>query len=161
MVPDASGKFIVFGTVSWGLGCAFPVFYGVYGEAGGPVLKAWLESQLPPEATLNVGETSGVEGASGERNSLTFTVSKSGTTARTVQVSYATRDGSAVAGSDYESTSGTLTFGPGETERTITVPVLGDGLAEGDETFSVVLSGAVDAAIGTAGTGLATIQDDD
>jgi secreted trypsin-like serine protease len=47
MVPDAQGQFIVFGTTSWGLGCAFPVFYGVYGEAGGPVLQPWLESQLP------------------------------------------------------------------------------------------------------------------
>ena len=47
MVPDASGKFIVFGTVSWGRGCAFPVFYGIYGEAGGPVLQPWLEAQLP------------------------------------------------------------------------------------------------------------------
>ena len=49
MVPDAQGRFIVFGTVSWGLGCAFPVFYGIYAEAAGPVLKPWLEAQLPPE----------------------------------------------------------------------------------------------------------------
>lgn len=47
MVPDATGQFIVFGTVSWGIGCAFPLFYGVYGEAGGEVLQPWLESQLP------------------------------------------------------------------------------------------------------------------
>ena len=48
MVPDAAGSWIVFGTVSWGIGCAFPAFYGVYGEAGGTVLQPWLESQLPP-----------------------------------------------------------------------------------------------------------------
>ncbi len=156
MVPDAQGQFIVFGTVSWGLGCALPLFYGVYGEAGGPVLKAWLESQLPPEASLSTGDTSGSESSS----TVAFTVTKAGTTGRTARVDYATSDGTAIAGSDYEATSGTLTFAPGETQKTIEVTVLGDSTPEADETFSIALSGAVDAAIGSA-TGLATIQNDD
>ena len=160
MVPDARGQFIVFGTVSWGIGCAYPAFYGVYGEAGGPVLKDWLESQLPPESSLSTGGASGAEGAAGSRSTLAFTVTKAGTTGKTVRVDYSTSDGTALAGSDYEATSGTLTFAPGETQKTIEVTVLGDGTPEADETFSIALSGAVDAAIGT-GTGLATIQNDD
>ncbi len=161
MVPDAAGRFIVFGTVSWGLGCGFPVFYGVYGEAGGPVLKTWLEGQLPPEATMGVGDSSGPEGAAGDQRTITVTVTKTGTTGKTVGVSYSTANGTAGAGTDYEPVSGTLTFAPNETEKTIVIPVLGDELAEADETFSIVLSNATDAAIGPAGTAVATIQDDD
>ena len=120
-----------------------------------------VDVELPLEATMNVGDSSGVEGAEGEGSTLTFTVTKSGTTVKSAQVSYSTADGSATAGSDYEATSGTLTFAPDQITRTITVPVIGDGLAEGAETFSMVLSGAIDAAIGTAGTGVGTIHDDD
>jgi trypsin len=156
MVPDANGQFIVFGTVSWGLGCALPLFYGVYGEAGGPVLKPWLEDQLPPEASVSAANTSGSEGS----GKVAFTITKAGTTGKAVQVSYSTADATAIAGSDYQATSGTVTFAPGETQKTIEVPVIGDSLAEGDETFSIELSGAVDAAIGVS-SGVATIQDDD
>ena len=61
---------------------------------------------------------------------------------------------------DYESTAGRLTLAPGETSKTITVDVLGDLLDEIDETYSVDLSGPVDATIGDP-TGVGTIVDDD
>ena len=156
MVPDATGSFIVFGTVSWGLGCALPAFYGVYGEAGGPVLKPWIEGQLPPEASLSTGSTSSVEGS----GTVAFTVTKSGTTGKTVRVNYSTVDGSARSGSDYQGRSGSLTFAPGESEKTVEIPLLSDSLAEGNEVFFLELSGAVDAAITTT-SAVATIQDDD
>ena len=57
-----------------------------------------------------------------------------------VTVRYATADGSAQAGSDYTATSGTLTFLPGESVKTVTVPLLNDSVAEGAEQFSLVLS---------------------
>ena len=57
-------------------------------------------------------------------------------------VQYATADGSATAGADYDAiASTTLTFLAGETTKTITVPVHGDLLDEIDETFTVNLSG--------------------
>ena len=62
----------------------------------------------------------------------------------TVTVDYATSDGAganaAVAGEDYTETSGTLTFRPGETAKTVSVPVLDDSHDEGEETFTLTLS---------------------
>src|SRR5207302_1174378 len=56
--------------------------------------------------------------------------------------------------------SGTLTFVPGTTVQTITVPVVGDAAVEGNESFTVILSGAVNATIAD-GQGSGTIYDDD
>jgi len=55
-----------------------------------------------------------------------FTVSLDFASANSITVDYATADGTAAAGSDYTATSGTLTFAPGETSKTIPVPVAGD-----------------------------------
>jgi uncharacterized repeat protein (TIGR01451 family) len=67
----------------------------------------------------------------------------------------------ATAGSDYLATSGTLTFAPGITTRTVSVSVLGDTTLEPDEQFSVVLSGAVNAGAITRSTGVGTLDDDE
>ena len=58
----------------------------------------------------------------------------------TVTVDFATADGTALVGSDFVSTSGSLTFAPGETEQVIFVPILSETLAEPDEEFDVNLS---------------------
>ena len=65
-----------------------------------------------------------------------------------VTVDYATADGTATAGADYTSTSGTLTFAAGERTKTVSVPVLGDSHDEGEETFTLRLSNATGARIG-------------
>jgi hypothetical protein len=78
----------------------------------------------------------------------------------TVTVNYATGNGSASAPPDYAATSGTLTFDPGQTSKTVTVNVAGDTLDEPNETFTLQLSAPVAGTLGTAqGTG--TIVDDD
>ena len=64
-----------------------------------------------------------------------------------VTVSYATSDGTASAGEDYEAASGTLSFAAGETEKTVGVAVLDDAHDEGEETLSFVLSDASGAMI--------------
>jgi hypothetical protein len=89
---------------------------------------------------------------------LTFTVSLAMAYDQEVTVSYATADGTATAGVDYVATSGTLTFAPGETTKTITVQVLGNhyGL---DEWFYVNVSGASDNAQIVDGQGVGTIHD--
>ena len=46
MVPGASGRFVLHGDTSFGLGCAFPTQYGVYGEVSGAVLRPWVEARL-------------------------------------------------------------------------------------------------------------------
>ncbi|MEM7181849.1 MAG: Calx-beta domain-containing protein [Spirochaetota bacterium] len=92
---------------------------------------------------------------------ISFQVSLSGASADTVTVDYTTSDVTALAGADYTSTSGTLSFAAGETTKTIVVPIADDTLDENDETFSLLLSNANAAAtIGTS-PGFATILDND
>jgi len=108
---------------------------------------------------LTIDDVTAKEGNSGT-TIFTFTVKLSVASAQTVSVGFATADKTAVAGADYGATSGTLTFAPGETAKTIKVPVVGDQLLESDETFFVVLSAAVNAVI-VDGTGVGTIVNDD
>jgi hypothetical protein len=94
-----------------------------------------------------------------------FTISLDNLTEKMVTVHYGTTDGSAIAGQDYESTSGTVTFDPSTfeehaPEQTILVPIDGDTTYEGNETFGVDLSDPDNASIGK-GHGTGTIADDD
>jgi hypothetical protein len=108
---------------------------------------------------LSVGNVSVTEGNSGS-TLATFTVSLAPASTQTVTVNYATAPGTATAGSDYTSTSGTLTFTPGQTSRTVSVAVVGDLSYEANETFTLNLSGAVNATLAnSAATG--TIVNDD
>jgi probable HAF family extracellular repeat protein len=109
---------------------------------------------------LSIGDASAVtEGHTGTA-SATFTVSLSPSSSQAVTVSYSTANGSAAAGSDYQSASGTLTFAPGQTTQTISVLVNGDRAGESNETFFVALSQANGAVIGD-GQGIGTIVDDE
>src|SRR5204863_7876973 len=65
----------------------------------------------------------------------------------TVTVHSATANGTAVSGTDYTATSGTLTFGPGQTAQNITVPILGRAGAAPTRKFTVVLSTPVNATL--------------
>jgi Calx-beta domain len=70
------------------------------------------------------------------------------------------RSRSAIAGVDYTAVSGTLTIPAGSVSGIISVPITGDSLHEGDESFSVTMSNAIGATVtGSEGTG--TILDDD
>lgn len=95
-----------------------------------------------------------------DTSTVTFTVTLSAASSVTTTVEYATADGTAKAGKDYEATNGTLTFDPGETEKVITVTINGDATDEFDETFVVVLSNSDNAEIVDV-QGEATIHDDD
>ena len=78
-----------------------------------------------------------------------------------VRVNYATSDGNASAGSDYEAqASQTLVFGPGETSKTVHVNLRGDTASEGPEFFDLALSSAVNATIGDARGHAAIAQSD-
>ncbi len=109
--------------------------------------------------TLRIGGASVVEGNSGT-SSAVFSVELLAATGGSVSVGYATADGSAKAGSDYQTRSGTLSFSGATTTRTLTVPVVGDTVVEAVETFSVNLSSASGATIGV-GTGTGIIVDND
>jgi hypothetical protein len=89
--------------------------------------------------------------------SVTFTLSLDGASQQDVSVDYSTADGSALAGSDYSSVSGTATFLAGETQVQVVVPVLDDSLYELAETFSLNLSNEVGLTIQT-GTANASLK---
>jgi subtilisin-like proprotein convertase family protein len=95
-----------------------------------------------------------------ETGNAVFNVTLSEPAAGPVTVAFTTADGTATAGADYTATSGTLTFAPGDTVETVTVPILPDTLDENDETFNVNLSAPSGATI-SDGTGVGTITDDD
>jgi uncharacterized repeat protein (TIGR01451 family) len=109
--------------------------------------------------SLSVDDVSANEGNSGTSN-FNFTVSLSNSSSDTVTVDYATADGTATAPSDYIATSGTLTYTPGQTSKTVAVSVNGDTASEPDETFTVDLSTPVNATIADD-QGVGTIQNDD
>ncbi len=92
--------------------------------------------------------------------SMQFTVSLSAASALPVMFSYATANGTAIAGSDYTAASGNVTIAAGSTIATITVPILNDNVFELTEAFTVDLSAITGATAGTiSATGM--ILDDD
>ena len=92
--------------------------------------------------------------------SLAFAVTLDRPASGPVTVDYATADGSATAGADYAARSGTLTFAPGETAKTVSVPVLDDAHDEGEETLALALSNASGARI-EDGAATGTIENSD
>ncbi|MFL6334996.1 MAG: Calx-beta domain-containing protein [Pyrinomonadaceae bacterium] len=129
---------------------------------GGALLGAQSTAVLTIEdddvPALSVNDVSVIEGNAGTTDA-TFTVSLSIPSWQTVIVNYETADGTAGA-ADYTATSGTVTFNPGQTSKTVTVQVKGDTTDELNETFNVNLSNPTNAAIDD-GTGVGTINDDD
>ena len=81
-------------------------------------------------------------------------------TTQTVTVNYATADGTATAGADYQAASGTVTFNPTETTKPVVITINSDLLDEANETFFVNLSNATNAAI-LDPQGQGTINDND
>jgi endoglucanase len=108
---------------------------------------------------LELGDTAIVEGQAGSR-AAQFVVTLTKSLATPITVHFATADGSATAGTDYTAASATLTIPAGSVSGIISVPIIGDSLHEGDESFTLTLSGAAGATI-THATGNGTILDDD
>ena len=88
--------------------------------------------------------------AAEEDATLDFVVTLDPVATATVTVDYATSDGTAVAGTDYTATSGTLTFEVGESTKTIAVPLIDDTEQDKDKTLTLTLSNATGAELGDA-----------
>jgi VCBS repeat-containing protein len=134
----------------------------LFNATGAPLKKAQGTGVIlndDPVPSLTIADASRLEGNSGTTN-MTFTVTISHVSAKTVNVNYATANGSAVAPADYVAQSGTLTFAPGTPTQTIAVPVVGNTIDTPNKTFVVNLSGAVNATI-TSAQATGTIIDDD
>ena len=122
------------------------------GSATGTIIEYDESVPLPK---LSIVDTTVVEGGTAQ-----FTVRLSPASEQTVTVSYRTASGTAVAGRDFDTASGTLTFAPGNRRQSIAVPTREDDLDEPNETFTVRLNNAIGAAL-EDGSATGTIVDDD
>jgi hypothetical protein len=112
-----------------------------------------------PPPTVSIANAGVTEGHSG--NSLiAFTLSLSAPSATDATVQYATSDGTATAGADYNAASGSFTIPAGTTSKNLVVLVKTDSAVESDESFTVTISNPTRAVIGT-GTAAGTILNDD
>lgn len=114
----------------------------------------------PPPPTIRIADVSRSEGNAGTQ-SFPFVVTLSPSSATPATVRYAISDGTArVADRDYIAASGTLTFNPGETTKTLIVGVRGDVKPEPNETFQVNLNNPAGALLAD-GQAQGTILNDD
>jgi Metallo-peptidase family M12/Calx-beta domain/Reprolysin family propeptide/Bacterial pre-peptidase C-terminal domain len=141
-------------------------------------VTGFVSSELGPySVTLTGDSASGIqlsqssfsvnEGA----GSLTVGVTRTGGTAGAATVNFATSDtagltnctvanGRASERCDYATTVGTLRFAAGETSKNIVIPIINDALVEGNETFTLTLSGATGATLGTSSATVTIVEND-
>jgi extracellular elastinolytic metalloproteinase len=128
-------------------------------DSGDPNSLAVTEAFDLPDELFTIDDVTITEGHSGTQVA-TFTVTLAPEAVEVTTVDFATAPGTATAPADFTGTSGTLTFLVGESSKTIPVTLLGDSTPEEDETFSVILSNAVNGRI-EDGEGTGTILNDD
>jgi hypothetical protein len=100
-------------------------------------------------------------GVEGQPQSLKFEIALTYPGELPVTVSYATADESAIAGVDYQATSGTVTFDPGQTSKMIIVPLKDDHIPELDESLRLNVIAATNAGLNDNYGISGTIRDDE
>ena len=99
---------------------------------------AWLldeTNEVAPQLSV-----ANAEATEGDDTALDFMVTLTPAVNVAVTVQYATSNRTATAGEDYTATSGTLTFLPNETSKTVSVPIIDDSVEDDGETFTLILS---------------------
>ena len=131
---------------------------GIYSQDAATTMTLTIEDDdLPPSIAFNTATLTSQESG----GSASVLVRLGAVSEHTITVNYATSNGTASAGSDYAATTGTLTFNPGETSKTFTIPILEDGAAEGNETIVINLVSPVNATLGTPTQATLTIPAND
>ncbi len=134
-------------------------FYQLVPGSGSGVYLGYFE--FSPTGTLTFTAAGGVTlptlstsgnsvTESGTATTLNFTVTLSTASASNVSVNYQTSDGTAIAGTDYTATSGTLQITAGNTQGTISVPILANSKYGANKTFNLTLSSPVNATLATS-----------
>jgi probable HAF family extracellular repeat protein len=113
----------------------------------------------PPTPAVSIADAFVFEGNSGTQNAG-FLLNISPMTTSPVTVSYSTANGTAIAGSDYDAATGTVTIPANRTTWAVYVTVRSDRKREADEVFYVNISNATGGTIGDA-QGVGTIRNDD
>ena len=126
---------------------------------GGLTTHTFTITDDDPPPSVSIGDISVLEGNQGP-TTFSFPVILSAASGFTTSVNYSTANGTATATQDYQSTTGTVTFAPGEVLKTATVTVNGDLVPELNETFLVNLATPVNLTI-SDGQATGTILDDD
>ena len=129
-----------------------------YTFADGQALATIVDDD--PTPTLAIADATALEGDSAEGTLAQLVVRLSAPSGQTVSVTYRAQNDTAAAPGDYEPVTGTLTFEPGETLKTVQVRVRGDTTDEPDETLNVFLSAPQHATFADS-RGVLRIQDDD
>lgn len=154
LIPAGSGVSI---SVATGINNAGQIVgYGLFAGRFHGLLLTPVQAGTP---SVSIDDVTVVEGDAGFTDAV-FTITLSEPASGDVTVNYATADGTATAGTDYTAQSGTVTISAGQSSTTVTVSVIGDTVAEPNETFQVSLSQAAGAIIGD-GQGVGTIVDDE
>ena len=109
--------------------------------------------------SFSINDISQPEGT-GANQSVIFTVTMSAPSGLAASVNYATLTGTATSPADFTGSAGILVFAPGDTSRTITIPITGDSQQENDELFYVDLSSPTNSSISDS-RGVATLLNDD
>jgi hypothetical protein len=155
-------------------GARFGALFGVFNHQGDPNLARFYfkdvtgrvvdeffvtSSLVPALPSLRIEDVAVAEGDSGSSETQ-LRVTLRGASGEEVAVDYATVDGDAAVGEDYEAASGRLVFTGDLTEQSVTVSIRGDESEEGEESFFVELS-AAQGAIVTRARGEVVVLDDD
>jgi hypothetical protein len=130
-------------------------FIDTYITSGQSVPGPAVGLDIGPDGNLYVGSRdSGPPTRFAPSSQASFAVTLDSASANPVSVNYATANGTAVAGTDYVQTSGTLVFPPGVTSQTVIVPITTVATAGSTRTFTMNLSSPVNATISRSqGTG--------
>ncbi|PPD58057.1 Calx-beta domain-containing protein [Dehalogenimonas etheniformans] len=132
---------------------------------GAITTATWTIDDDDPEIYLEVIPVNAIEGNSGPHTvPVTINIWGAAAGASTVSVNYATADGTAMGSgtmADYAPVSGTLTFMPGQTSKTINITVSGDKRYESDEYFWLNLSNFVGASLNYFNPGGVMLRNDD
>ena len=150
--PDSLAAVTV--TLAAGAACRTPA---AVCTSDGRALSDTIATTVRGPVAVSVADARAEEGTDA---TLDFAVSLSRAASGPVAVAYATADGTATAGADYTARKGQLTFAPGETAKTVRVPVLDDAHDEGEETLTLRLSAASGAVLAD-GTATGTIVNSD
>ena len=121
-----------------------------------------LGTILDDEPRISISDVTKQEGRKNQTTLFTFTITLSAAYDQPVTMSFRTANGTATTGdSDYIAKTGTLTFAPGETTKTITIEVKGDSKKEASETFYLDLFANSSSSQFKKSRGIGTILNDD
>ena len=139
------------------------MFVNLSGATNATILSSQAAGTiLDDEPRISISDVTKSEGKKGQTTLFVFTVTLSAAYDQAVTLSFRTADGTArTSDKDYVARTGTITFNPGETTKTITIEVIGDSKTEANEVFYLDLFGNSSNSLFNKSRGIGTILNDD